>query len=94
MEIVTSHIIEWLILGTLIGLAIYTLKIIGQEKSSFRQECYEVRFGDLSLMIPKWWGLTEQNSVRLKFERTVPMFTAVSPPLESGFAHEKRVSVL
>jgi hypothetical protein len=21
-------------------------------------------------MIPKWWGLTEQNSVRLKFERT------------------------
>jgi hypothetical protein len=70
MEIVTTHIIEWLILASLIGVAIYTLKIIGQEKSSFRQECYEVRFGDLSLMIPNWWGLTEQNSVRLKFERT------------------------
>jgi hypothetical protein len=70
MEIFTSHLLEWLILTTLIGGAIYTLKVIGQEKSSFKQECYEVHFGDLSLMIPKWWGLTEQNPVSLKFERT------------------------
>jgi hypothetical protein len=70
MDIFTSHIFEWFLLLSLIGGAIYTLKVIGQEKSSFKQDSYEVQFGDLSLMIPNWWSLTEQTSDRLKFERT------------------------
>lgn len=70
MDIFSNNIFEWLILVSLLGAAIYTLKIIGQEKSSFKQECYEVQFSDLALMIPNWWGLTEQTPSRLKFERT------------------------
>lgn len=70
MDILTNHTFDWLILILLLGGAIYTLKIIGQEKSSFKQECYEVHFSDLALMIPNWWTITEQSPTALKFERT------------------------
>lgn len=70
MEILNNHLFEWLILVALIVGALYTLKIIGQEKSSFKDDSYEVRFGDLSLMIPNWWTLTDQKPSCLKFERT------------------------
>lgn len=70
MDIVTSHFWDWIILTVIIGLALYTLKIIGQEKSSFRDDSYSVEFGDLSLMIPNWWTLTKQEDQQLTFERT------------------------
>ena len=70
MEILTSHAFDWLILILFLGGALYTLKIIGQEKSSFKDESYLVQFSDLSLMIPNWWSITEQSPTRLKFERT------------------------
>jgi len=70
MEILIAHLLDWLILITLLGLALYTLKIIGQEKSSFKQDSYEVQFGDLSLMIPNWWSIKESSSDQLRFERT------------------------
>jgi hypothetical protein len=55
---------------TLISGALYTMRVIGREKSSFKQDSYEVRFEDLALMIPNWWTLTQQSSSQLKFERT------------------------
>ncbi len=70
MEILSSHAFEWLALLCILGGAIYTLKIVGQEKSSFKDDSYEVQFGTLSLMIPNWWTLTEQSPTQLKFERT------------------------
>jgi hypothetical protein len=70
MEIISSHLFDWLVLLILLGGALYTMKVIGQEKSTFRQDSYEVRFGNLSLMIPNWWTLTEQSEASLKFERT------------------------
>ncbi len=70
MEIITAHLFDWLVVIALLIGAIYTMRIVGQEKSTFKQESYEVQFGDLSLMIPKWWTLTEQSTHRLKFERT------------------------
>ena len=70
MNIFSQHIFDWFLLLTLVGAAFYTLKIIGQEKSSFRQECYLVQFGRLSLMIPDWWTITRQETNCLKFERT------------------------
>lgn len=70
MEILTTHILDWLILISLLGVALYALRIIGQEKSSFKQDSYEVQFGDLSLTIPNWWTLTEQAPTYLKFKRT------------------------
>lgn len=70
MDIFANHLFDWIILIALILGAIYTMKIIGQEKSSFRDESYEVTFGELKLQIPKWWSITEQSERRLRFERT------------------------
>jgi hypothetical protein len=70
METFLNHMWEWLALLALIGGAIYTLKIIGEEKSSFKQESYLVNFGDLSLMIPNWWSIVQQTPTSLRFERT------------------------
>jgi hypothetical protein len=61
---------DWLIVVALLAGAIYTLRIIGQEKSSFRDEAYEVQFGRLALMIPNWWSITKQTPELLRFERT------------------------
>lgn len=70
MDIFSNHLLEWLILIALIGTAIYTMKIIGQEKSTFQDECYQLTFGPLVLQIPNWWSITEQSDKRIKFERT------------------------
>lgn len=70
MDIFANHMWEWLILLSLIGGAFYTLKIIGEEKSTFKDESYEVQFSNLSLMIPNWWSIVGQTSEQLRFERT------------------------
>lgn len=70
METFLNHMWEWAVLLLLIGGAIYTLKIIGEEKSSFKQDSYLVNFGNLSLMIPNWWSIVEQSPTTLRFERT------------------------
>ncbi len=70
MDILTNHIWDWVILLIFLGLAFYTLKIIGTEKTSFKEDSYEVRFADLVLMIPRWWSITEQTDQEIKFERT------------------------
>ena len=70
MDIFWNHFGDWLVLLALIGGAIYTMKIIGQEKSTFKDESFEVTFGPLSLQIPNWWSITEQTVGHLRFERT------------------------
>jgi hypothetical protein len=70
MNLFIEHFFEWLLLLGLIGAAIYTLKIIGQEKSSFKDESYLVEFDQLSLMIPQWWSITKQDQGLIRFERT------------------------
>lgn len=70
MDIISNHLFDWLVLLTLIGAAIYTMRIIGEEKSTFKEESYEIRFGRLSLMIANWWTIVEETPTRLKFERT------------------------
>lgn len=70
MDIFANHILDWLILIALILGAIYIMRIIGQEKSSFKDESYEVRFDGLSLMIPNWWTIVKEAPHFLRFERT------------------------
>jgi hypothetical protein len=70
MDIFINHFWEWAILLLFIGGAIYTMKIIGEEKSTFKDESYEVRFGKLSLMIPNWWSIVDQSPTLIRFERT------------------------
>lgn len=70
MEIFTTHLFEWLTLIMILAGLLYTMKVIGQEKSSFKEDSYDVQFGDLTLMIPNWWSLTDQSETSVKFERT------------------------
>ena len=70
MDIFTNHLLDWLILLIIMGGAIYTMRIIGEEKSTFKDDSYEVRFGNLSLIIPNWWTIIEETSMHLRFERT------------------------
>jgi len=70
MSIFFEHLFDWIILVSLIIGAIYTMKVIGQEKTSFKDECYEVEFFDFSMMIPNWWTLTSQEETLIKFQRT------------------------
>lgn len=70
MDVIYKHWFDWLILISLLGAAVYTMQIIGQEKSSFREESYIVTFGTLKLMIPQWWSITAQTENALHFERT------------------------
>jgi hypothetical protein len=46
------------------------MKSVGQERSSFKEDSYEVQFGLLSLTIPNWWTITGQDKNHLIFERT------------------------
>jgi hypothetical protein len=70
MEIFSKHLFDWLVLLGLLGGAFYTLKVIGEEKSSFEDDCYQVQFGKLWLKIPSWWSITKQDQNTLTFERT------------------------
>jgi hypothetical protein len=70
MEIFLNHLWEWLILLILVGGAIYTLRIIQKEKSSFKDDSYLINFGRLSLMIPNWWSIIKQTPTAIRFERT------------------------
>lgn len=70
MDIFSNHFFEWLILISLILGGLYTMKIIGEEKKSFRDEAYEVQFSDLKLLIPNWWSIVDQKEQMIRFERT------------------------
>lgn len=70
MDIFSNHLLDWAIVISLIGASIYTMRVIGRESSDFKDDCYEVQFGKLNLMIPNWWTLVEQNSKMIRFERT------------------------
>lgn len=70
MEIFSDHILGWLTVITLLGAGFYTMRIIGEEKSSFKDDSYNVTFENLILMIPNWWSITEQTDHALRFERT------------------------
>jgi hypothetical protein len=70
MDIFSTHLFDWLVLSALILGGFYTLKVIGNEKTSFQQDSYEVHFANLKLMIPNWWTITDHKDLCLKFERT------------------------
>jgi hypothetical protein len=70
MDIFTEHIFSWIVVILLIGGGFYTMKIIGKEKSSFKDDSYQVTFGPLTLIIPNWWSITAQSDHEIRFERT------------------------
>lgn len=70
MDLLANHLWDWILLIALILGAFYTMKVIGEEKSSFKDDSYLVQFENLELMIPNWWTIVDQSSHHLRFERT------------------------
>ncbi|MES2527778.1 MAG: hypothetical protein V4598_11850 [Bdellovibrionota bacterium] len=70
MNIFSDHILGWAIVLIMIGAGFYTMKVIGEEKSSFKDESYKVSFGPLTLIIPNWWSIVSQTDHAIRFERT------------------------
>ncbi len=70
MDIFSNHIWSWVVVIMMIGAGFYTMRIIGEEKSSFKDESYQVTFGPLTLMIPNWWSIVSQTDHEIRFERT------------------------
>jgi hypothetical protein len=70
MDIFQNHFSDWLILLGILGLSLYVMKTVGEERSSFKDDSYLVQFGSLSLTIPNWWTITGQDKSHLIFERT------------------------
>lgn len=70
MDIFSNHLFGWLLVITSILGALYAMRVIRQEKSSFKDESYVVQFSNLSLMIPRWWTIVEQSEFKIRFERT------------------------
>lgn len=70
MNIFSDHILGWVIILIMIGAGFYTMKVIGEEKSSFKEDSFQVTFGNLVLMIPNWWTIVSQTDHEIRFERT------------------------
>lgn len=70
MENLAQHWFEWLILLGGIAAALYTMRIIRQESSSFMDEAAPVSFQGLQLQVPRWWTQTRHEDSVIQFERT------------------------
>lgn len=75
MESISGHLLDWIIFALLILGAIYTMMIIGKEKKTFKDEAYDLQFGEITLPVPRWWTqtdeLNQQNAESwIRFERT------------------------
>lgn len=65
----TKLIIEWSIFALIFLALIYTMIVIKEEKSSFKESATLKVFQGFQLMIPSWWGLKEESSTKLCYER-------------------------
>lgn len=54
--------LEWLSLLLLMGLGIYTMRIIKNEKKKYIENAREVLFKHFKLFTPSWWGEVPTNS--------------------------------
>lgn len=48
--------LEWLTFFCLMGLGVYTMRVIKNEKRNYLENAREVRFKKFILLTPKWWG--------------------------------------
>lgn len=64
-------IFEWLSLFLLLGLGIYTMRVIKNEKKNYIKNAREVHFKYFKLFVPTWWGEIPTGSENeLFFKRT------------------------
>ncbi|MBY0412798.1 MAG: hypothetical protein K2Q18_01470 [Bdellovibrionales bacterium] len=53
---------EWLAFFLLMGLGVYTMRVIKNEKKNYLENAQEVIFKDFILLTPRWWSLVESGS--------------------------------
>jgi hypothetical protein len=70
MDAFITHFGDWLLFLGLIGLGLYTMRVIRREGSTFREESLPHQFHALNLHVPKWWTQTRADSDVIQFERT------------------------
>ena len=54
-------VIEWLAFILLIGLGVYTMKVIKNEKKVYLENAVEVDFFQFKLLTPTWWSLVDSE---------------------------------
>ena len=59
---VAQAIFQWTAVVLLLGLGIYTMRVIKNEKVTFLKEAREVTFHLFKFRVPKWWGKVETDS--------------------------------
>lgn len=63
-------VLEWLAFFLLMGLGVYTLRVIKQEKTNYLKNPKEVQFKIFRLLIPRWWGeVPGESDDEIRFKR-------------------------
>ena len=57
-----SLVVEWMAFILLIGLGIYTMRIIKNEKKIYLENATEINFFQFKLLTPSWWSMIETES--------------------------------
>ncbi len=62
---------QWLVFFIIMGLGVYTLKVIKNEKRNYLENAQTVLFKDFILLTPRWWTLINTDSENeISFKRT------------------------
>ena len=61
---------EWLFLFILMGLGVYTMRVIKNEKRNYLENAQEIIFKNFKLCTPKWWTLIPVSDDEICFKRT------------------------
>jgi hypothetical protein len=61
---------EWLVFFALMGLGVYTMRVIKNEKKNYLENAKEIIFKNFLLFTPQWWGEVPTNSPNeISFQR-------------------------
>lgn len=60
---------DWIIFISIILVLIYTMIVIKDEKTSFRETAITKTFNHFAFDIPSWWGLVHEDSSDLRYQR-------------------------
>lgn len=63
-------VLEWLAFFLLMGLALYTLRVIKNEKTNYLKNAKKIIFKNFILLVPTWWGeIPQDNADEICFKR-------------------------
>lgn len=62
--------LQWLFFFLLMGLGVYTMKVIKNEKRNYLENAQEVDFKNFKLLTPRWWTLINSTENEIVFKRT------------------------